>query len=447
MSQIRKKFIATDAIDESKILLSNDGALRARNNADSADVEILKLTTADVIQFLSVPQSPSPAVNANDLVILSQIQSLLEGLKPKEAVKIATTENITLSGLQTIDGILTVAGDRVLVKNQTTQSQNGIYTAATGAWVRADDFDSLTPTDEINGALVAVQEGTANAGKILVQTGNVTTLETDAIIFVFFNSSTTLTGGDGITLTSGTDIDIDLATNSGLELTASDGTGQLRIKGLADYSATALPDQVAIGYNATGELILDTTTIALTGGDGIDITSGTVSIDLVANRALQSTGGQLDLLIDGVSLTQSATGITVAVDGIKEAEIDTTVVDAETFLISTVYDSSIATGNVTVGDTVQQAIEKIESKVDNVVGGQIQQTFTLTAGDIVNGFVTLSGTPLNAIATLMVQGGGAQLQGIDYTIATNILTFAGGLSSGTEALELGNVIQVTYLTA
>jgi len=42
MSQIRKKFIATDAIDESKILLSNDGALRARNNADSADVEILK---------------------------------------------------------------------------------------------------------------------------------------------------------------------------------------------------------------------------------------------------------------------------------------------------------------------------------------------------------------------------------------------------------------------
>src|ERR1041385_1811667 len=70
-------------------------------------------------------------------------------------VRVATTANITLSGTQTIDAIAAVAGDLVLVKDQSTQSQNGIYTVAVGAWARDANYDIWS---EIEGCLIAVEE-------------------------------------------------------------------------------------------------------------------------------------------------------------------------------------------------------------------------------------------------------------------------------------------------
>jgi hypothetical protein len=78
----------------------------------------------------------------------------------KAACVCATTANITLSGLQTIDGVAVVANDRVLVKNQTTTSQNGIYVASTGTWTRAYDFDG--DSDIVYGTRVFVIGGTTN---------------------------------------------------------------------------------------------------------------------------------------------------------------------------------------------------------------------------------------------------------------------------------------------
>lgn len=80
----------------------------------------------------------------------------------KEPVRAATTANITLSGPQTIDGVAVVAGDRVLVKNQTTATQNGIYDAASGAWARSSDFDGAG--EVVGGTEVLVTSGTTQAG-------------------------------------------------------------------------------------------------------------------------------------------------------------------------------------------------------------------------------------------------------------------------------------------
>ena len=79
----------------------------------------------------------------------------------KKSVVVATTANITLSGTQTIDGVAVVTGDRVLVKDQTTVSQNGIYTVAAGAWARTSDADTAA---EIAGGMTVVDSGTANGG-------------------------------------------------------------------------------------------------------------------------------------------------------------------------------------------------------------------------------------------------------------------------------------------
>lgn len=83
----------------------------------------------------------------------------------KASVLVATTANLAaLSGLLTVDGVVLAAGDRILVKNQTTASQNGIYIAASGAWSRAPDADAsieVTP-----GLLVIVEKGTTNADTV-----------------------------------------------------------------------------------------------------------------------------------------------------------------------------------------------------------------------------------------------------------------------------------------
>lgn len=167
-------------------------------------------------------------IASSDAATKQYVDNVAEGLKPKTAARVASTGNLALSGPQTIDGISAIAGDRVLVKDQTLPEQNGIYIVAAGAWSRSTDFDSLTPIDEVNGAMVAVQEGTVNAGKVYVQSGLVAVLGTDPINFIFFNSSASLVGGDGITV-SGSNISVDhdgegltfVATQLALELDGS----------------------------------------------------------------------------------------------------------------------------------------------------------------------------------------------------------------------------------
>jgi hypothetical protein len=82
----------------------------------------------------------------------------------KSSVRVATEANITLSGTQTIDGVSLVAGDRVLVKEQTSAQNNGIYVVSAGTWSRAADANSA---DSIAGGLVAVEEGSTYNGQML----------------------------------------------------------------------------------------------------------------------------------------------------------------------------------------------------------------------------------------------------------------------------------------
>src|SRR3990167_1026413 len=92
----------------------------------------------------------------------------------KVPVKAATTANITLSGEQTIDGISCVTDDRVLVQNQTTASENGIYTVDTGSWERAVDFNGTY--DVVEGTIIPVNRGTVYGirGRRITNTGTIT---------------------------------------------------------------------------------------------------------------------------------------------------------------------------------------------------------------------------------------------------------------------------------
>lgn len=171
MSQLDGKWLKDNTVKENHIQLNNDQPLRGRNNADSADVSILKVNTLDLPEFLTQPQyNGTPSVD-NDLVNRGYVLDVLAGLRdPKDGVRVATTANIDLAtgGLLNIDGVVVSAGDRVLVKNQTLPAENGIYDAAAGAWVRSSDADS--DPEVTNGMSCVVNEGLTNARKLYVLT-------------------------------------------------------------------------------------------------------------------------------------------------------------------------------------------------------------------------------------------------------------------------------------
>ncbi|WP_292696249.1 hypothetical protein [Mesorhizobium sp.] len=108
----------------------------------------------------------------------------------REPVRLATTASIALSGLQTIDGVATEVGDRVLVKDQADQTQNGIYTVSEGRWFRA--ADARTGRTMQKGTTVHVQQGNASADFVFAfQTLN-PVIGTDDIVLSFYQSDDTV---------------------------------------------------------------------------------------------------------------------------------------------------------------------------------------------------------------------------------------------------------------
>jgi len=183
MAQVQTKFVANNAINDTKERLQSAAYLRSRNNANTADVNIIRTNASDVIEFPSVPQiaSGTPSANA-DITNVSYVQGQIVNLPVKNPVVVASLTNLTLSGTQTIDGVAVIAGQRVLAAGQTTSSANGIYIVASGAWSRSTDFNSSAAVYE--GVEIPVAEGTANAGFYqLNATGGTVTIGTTALTF------------------------------------------------------------------------------------------------------------------------------------------------------------------------------------------------------------------------------------------------------------------------
>jgi hypothetical protein len=156
-----------------------------------------------------------PPATGTDAANKQYVDDVLAGLAWKDAVRAGTTANITLSAPQTIDGVAVIAGERVLVKNQTTTSANGIYVVAAGAWTRATDADTGV---EMDNATVFIQEGTTLADTAWVCTTNAPiNLGVTAIAFVQFGAGTAITAGGGLTLTGNT---LDVGAGTGILVAA-----------------------------------------------------------------------------------------------------------------------------------------------------------------------------------------------------------------------------------
>jgi len=168
--------------------LKGDGA----GGFSNATLNDVGAATADYSINSHKLTSLADPTSAQDAATKAYVDNAVQGLSWKQAVRAATTTNGTLASAyangSTVDGVTLATGDRILIKDQTTGSENGIYTVnASGAPTRASDANSGT---ELNGATVYVTAGTANADTAWTQTVESVTIGTTATVWTQINGGT-----------------------------------------------------------------------------------------------------------------------------------------------------------------------------------------------------------------------------------------------------------------
>ena len=199
--------------------------------------------------------------SAQSAATKAYVDAVKTGLDVKDSVKVATTGNITLSGTQTIDGVSVAADERVLCKDQTDASENGIYDCKSGSWARSSDFDSNT--EVTSGAFTFVEQGTVNAdaGFVLTTDGSITVGTTD-LAFTQFSGAGAITAGDGLSK-SGTTIAADLKANGGLVIESSEIA--------VDLAASSITGTLAVSDGGTGATSVSAAQQALDLEPGVDV--------------------------------------------------------------------------------------------------------------------------------------------------------------------------------
>ena len=276
--------------------------------------------------------------NTNDQTTKNYVDLTAQGLDPKQSVKAATTANLaSMSGPLTVDGISLVAGDRVLVKDQTTTSANGVYVVASGAWTRTLDMDEWV---HLPGAYLFVEQGTVNADMGYLCTADQGgTLNTTAITFVQFNGAGQVIAGAGLTKT-GNQLDVGTASSTRIVVNADNidlatagtsGTYQaVTTDAYGRVTSGTNPTTIA-GYGITDAQPLDATLTALAGittaADQVIYATGA---DTFSSAALPAFGRALiaalsasaarTVLVLGTIATQDASAVAITggtIDGIS----------------------------------------------------------------------------------------------------------------------------------
>jgi hypothetical protein len=383
----------------------------------------------------------APTANT-DIVNKQYVDAVAQGLNPKQAVKCATTANITLSGLQTIDTYTTLSGDRVLVKNQGTTSENGIYVASASGWTRATDMDTWS---EVPGAYTVVLYGSANYQTGWVSTSADTgTINVTAITFVQFSGSATYYAGTGLTLAANTFS----ITNTGVTA-ASYGSASktltATVNAQGQLTALSASDIAIAGTQITSGLVSPTY-----GGTGVNNGSNTLTWNAsytlnqsVASGASPSFVGANFSSIPNAALTNSS----VTINGTSIALGASATITAAnpyaltlgTGLSGTSYDGSAAVTAAIANTGVTAASYTI---LNATVNAQGQLTAASSAATTGSGNVVLANGP--SISAPTIDGANPYIQFADGTavaLAAGRMWYNGTTGSLNFGMGGGNITQ------
>jgi hypothetical protein len=273
-------FYATVNPSQSGLNITNSTIDSTIIGANSPSTGVFTNITTTTGSILSIPTGSLNIVNKG------YVDAVATGLNPKSPAAVLAYNNITLSGLQTIDGYTTLSGDRVLVIGQTNAANNGIYTASSGSWTRTSDANTWAL---LYGAYVFIDYGTVYAGSAWVNTSPSSgTLGTTPITFVQFANSATYTAGTGLNLSA---YQFSIANT-----------------GVTSGSFGSASNTLLATVNAQGQLTsLSATPIAITNTQVSGL--GTMSTQNANNVAI--TGGTVNGTIIGNSSAAAITGTTI----------------------------------------------------------------------------------------------------------------------------------------
>jgi hypothetical protein len=322
--------------------------------------------------------------NASDIANKFYVDTIAQGLGPKAACAVATTTNITLSGLQTIDGYLTVAGDRVLVKNQSSSQFNGIYIASASAWTRSVDMNVWS---EVPGAYTVILNGGQSETGWVSTATQAGTINVTAIPWVQFSGTGTYYAGTGLTLVSNTfsitntgvsaatygsasvvpvlavnaQGQITSASNSTISIAPSQINATIPNSGLTNSSITVNGSTIALGGSAT---ITANTTNALTIGTGLSGTSfnGSAPVTIAIDSSVVTLTGTQTLtnktltspIISTISNIGTLTLPTSTDTLVGRATTDTLTnksISGLTNTLTNIGNSSLTNSSITIGST------------------------------------------------------------------------------------------------
>jgi hypothetical protein len=323
------------------------------------------------------------------------VDGVAQGLIVKDAVRVATVANGTLASAfaagQVVDGVTLVAGDRVLLKNQSTASENGIYVVnASGAPTRADDFnntnDGKTNGEVRSGAFCFVSEGSVNAdsGWVLTTDGSITLGSTD-LAFTQFSGAGSLIAGDAL-YRDGNTLHVAVTADSGIEISGD----SLRL----NLGASAI-----LGTLATGD-----------GGTGLT--------SFTANRFLYSTSS---------SALDASTKAVPSGDVLGTSDTQTlsnkSLIDASTYFLNTTDNTKRAVfsaASITTGTTRTYTLPDVSDTIVTLTATQTLTNKTLTAPKIDQ----INDTNGNAVVILSYAAS-----------AVNQLTVSNAAASGTPSIS------------
>ena len=333
-------------------------------------------TTPSTGHFTSGQVDAAPT-GSTDLVNKQYVDYLAAGLSWKAPVTAATTVaggNITLSGAQTIDTVSVVAGDTVLVKNQTNAAENGIYDVKSGPWTRSIGADTW---NEFLGAIVFILEGsqTGSAWYCTAQPGG--TLDVTPINWSNFSVASSYTAGTGLTL-AGTQFSI---TNT--SVTAN-----------SYGSASSVP---TFTVNAQGQLTLaSNASIAINGNQ---ITSGTIGSSYLSGSYTGITG--VGTLTAGtwngstISVGYGGTGATTLSGYVKGNGVSA-------FTASSTIPTSDLSGTISNAQLANSTISGVSlgGNLYNLTAGS---NITFSSGTTYNGSAAIT---IDATSTMVYPGAG-----------------------------------------
>lgn len=253
--------------------------------------------------------------SASDAATKAYVDQVARGLHWKQGVRAATTTNAALASAyengDVIDGVTLATGDRILIKDQTTASENGIYVvAASGAPARAADMAAGT---DGKGVAVTVTSGTVNADRVYIQTADTAVVGTNNLAWSQLGGGgSSYTAGDGLSESpAGT---FNVSAGAGLEISSdtvriaaaaagaglTGGAGSALAVG-AGTGITVNADDVALSASVAGNGLTHTTGVLAVGaGTGISVAADAVAVDtgVVSRHVAANVGDGSSTQID-----------------------------------------------------------------------------------------------------------------------------------------------------